>query len=212
MKPKARQRRSDARRPPRCRRWLRGAVDSSQPPLAAERCGHHEAVGASTSRKGRRNGPPGCGCCCSTSTRHSRGPLRIRFTRNARNDIVVALIRLGNTTLRCARCEATDSSFCVFHFQFSVFLGLIFFLELTAGILAFVFKDWIKDQLNLFINKNVKAYRDDIDLQNVIDFAQEYVSQPDAGKQRSSSRLGPHLQRCCFWAERKTSSAAEIVE
>jgi F-box protein 23 len=57
-----------------------------------------------------------------------------------------------------------------------VFLGLIFFLELTTGILAFVFKDWIRDQLNLFINNNVKAYRDDIDLQNLIDFAQEYVS------------------------------------
>lgn len=60
--------------------------------------------------------------------------------------------------------------------QFSVFLGLIFFLELATGILAFVFKDWIRDQLNLFINSNVKAYRDDIDLQNLIDFAQEYVS------------------------------------
>lgn len=60
--------------------------------------------------------------------------------------------------------------------QFSVFLGLIFFLELTAGILAFVFKGWIKEQLNFFINNNVKAYRDDIDLQNLIDFAQEYVS------------------------------------
>lgn len=55
-------------------------------------------------------------------------------------------------------------------------LGLIFFLELATGILAFVFKDWIRDQLNLFINNNVKAYRDDIDLQNLIDFAQEYVS------------------------------------
>lgn len=66
---------------------------------------------------------------------------------------------------------------CLCASQFSVFLGLIFFLELTAGILAFVFKDWIKDQLNLFINNNVKAYRDDIDLQNLIDFAQEYVSQ-----------------------------------
>uniref|UniRef100_A0A674CFL1 Tetraspanin n=1 Tax=Salmo trutta TaxID=8032 RepID=A0A674CFL1_SALTR len=59
---------------------------------------------------------------------------------------------------------------------FSVFLGLIFFLELTAGILTFVFKDWIKDQLNFFINNNVKAYRDDIDLQNLIDFTQEYWS------------------------------------
>ncbi|XP_043101363.1 tetraspanin-5a isoform X3 [Puntigrus tetrazona] len=57
---------------------------------------------------------------------------------------------------------------------FSVFLGIIFFLELTAGILAFVFKDWIKDQLNFFINNNIRAYRDDIDLQNLIDFTQEY--------------------------------------
>lgn len=60
--------------------------------------------------------------------------------------------------------------------QFSVFLGIIFFLELTAGVLAFVFKDWIKDQLNFFINNNIRAYRDDIDLQNLIDFTQEYVS------------------------------------
>uniref|UniRef100_A0A3Q2W2W8 Tetraspanin-5-like n=1 Tax=Haplochromis burtoni TaxID=8153 RepID=A0A3Q2W2W8_HAPBU len=59
---------------------------------------------------------------------------------------------------------------------FSVFLGIIFFLELTAGVLAFVFKDWIKDQLNFFINNNIRAYRDDIDLQNLIDFTQEYVS------------------------------------
>ncbi|XP_026208783.1 tetraspanin-5a isoform X1 [Anabas testudineus] len=57
---------------------------------------------------------------------------------------------------------------------FSVFLGIIFFLELTTGVLAFVFKDWIKDQLNLFINNNIRAYRDDIDLQNLIDFTQEY--------------------------------------
>ncbi|XP_041958441.1 tetraspanin-5 isoform X3 [Alosa alosa] len=58
--------------------------------------------------------------------------------------------------------------------KFSVFLGIIFFLELTAGVLAFVFKDWIKDQLKFFINNNIRAYRDDIDLQNLIDFTQEY--------------------------------------
>ncbi|XP_048343314.1 LOW QUALITY PROTEIN: tetraspanin-17 [Sphaerodactylus townsendi] len=43
---------------------------------------------------------------------------------------------------------------------FSVFLGLIFFLELTAGVLAFIFKDWIKDQLNFFINNNGWHHRD----------------------------------------------------
>nr|XP_055068734.1 tetraspanin-5a isoform X2 [Misgurnus anguillicaudatus] len=57
---------------------------------------------------------------------------------------------------------------------FSVFLGIIFFLELTAGVLAFVFKDWIKEQLDSFITKNIQAYRDDIDLQNLIDFTQNY--------------------------------------
>ncbi|XP_037595482.1 tetraspanin-17-like [Cebus imitator] len=61
-------------------------------------------------------------------------------------------------------------------FWFSVFLGLVFFLELATEILAFVFKGWIRVQLDLFINSNVKAYRDDIDLQNLIDFAQEYWS------------------------------------
>lgn len=71
---------------------------------------------------------------------------------------------------------SVESSVDVFHLQFSVFLGIIFFLELTAGVLAFVFKDWIKDQLNFFINNNIRAYRDDIDLQNLIDFTQEYVS------------------------------------
>ncbi|CAJ0934742.1 unnamed protein product [Ranitomeya imitator] len=68
---------------------------------------------------------------------------------------------------------------------FSVFLGIIFFLELTAGVLAFVFKDWIKDQLYIFINSNIKAYRDDIDLQNLIDFTQEYVCNiPTCGNDR----------------------------
>lgn len=71
-----------------------------------------------------------------------------------------------------------------------MFLGLIFFLELATGILAFVFKDWIRDQLNFFINNNVKAYRDDIDLQNLIDFAQEYVSPAPAGSSCGSRLLG----------------------
>lgn len=67
-----------------------------------------------------------------------------------------------------------------------MFLGIIFFLELTTGVLAFVFKDWIKDQLNLFINNNIRAYRDDIDLQNLIDFTQEYVRWQDRGERLDS--------------------------
>lgn len=77
--------------------------------------------------------------------------------------------------------------------QFSVFLGIIFFLELTAGVLAFVFKDWIKDQLKFFINNNIRAYRDDIDLQNLIDFTQEYVRTSEFYSSSSSSYL--HITR-----------------
>lgn len=91
------------------------------------------------------------------------------------------LLKFVRSVLRKDSCQIkktkqfTFSSPIFYIFQFSVFLGIIFFLELTTGVLAFVFKDWIKDQLNLFINNNIRAYRDDIDLQNLIDFTQEYV-------------------------------------
>lgn len=79
-----------------------------------------------------------------------------------------------------------------------MFLGIIFFLELTTGVLAFVFKDWIKDQLNLFINNNIRAYRDDIDLQNLIDFTQEYVSEKNGSD--SIIRQSPSANVvCCWW-------------
>ncbi|XP_038625155.1 tetraspanin-5 isoform X2 [Tachyglossus aculeatus] len=78
---------------------------------------------------------------------------------------------------------------------FSVFLGIIFFLELTAGVLAFVFKDWIKDQLYFFINNNIRAYRDDIDLQNLIDFTQEYILTPAGSAAVCPSRAVPKTPR-----------------
>lgn len=111
----------------------------------------------------------------------------------------IGALRENTFLLKFVRCRMIPGLLCchlrgssllsALLLQFSVFLGIIFFLELTTGVLAFVFKDWIKDQLNLFINNNIRAYRDDIDLQNLIDFTQEYVS----GKQEA--QMFPSLLR-----------------
>lgn len=58
---------------------------------------------------------------------------------------------------------------------FSVCLGVIFFAELSAGILGIVYKDWFRNQFASFVTETIKGYRDDPDLQNIIDFSQEYL-------------------------------------
>ncbi|XP_076825314.1 tetraspanin-5-like [Clavelina lepadiformis] len=67
---------------------------------------------------------------------------------------------------------ALRENICFLKF-FSVCLGVIFFAELIAGILGFVYKDWFHLQFAGFVNKTIKGYRDDVDLQNIIDFFQE---------------------------------------
>ena len=34
--------------------------------------------------------------------------------------------------------------FLIFLFQYAIFLAILLFFELSAGILAFVFKDWVR--------------------------------------------------------------------
>ncbi|RXN27760.1 tetraspanin-14-like protein [Labeo rohita] len=57
--------------------------------------------------------------------------------------------------------------------KFSGVIGFIFFLELTAAVLAFVFQGQVREWINDFFLANVKAYREDIDLQNLIDSLQK---------------------------------------
>lgn len=49
---------------------------------------------------------------------------------------------------------------------------LIFILEMAAAVLAFLFQDWVRDRVETFFKTNIKFYRDDIDLQNLIDSLQ----------------------------------------
>ena len=50
---------------------------------------------------------------------------------------------------------------------------MLLLLEMTAGILGFIFKDWIKDQAKNGFQAFIVHYRDDPDQQNLIDWIQE---------------------------------------
>ncbi|XP_038639211.1 tetraspanin-5-like [Scyliorhinus canicula] len=69
---------------------------------------------------------------------------------------------------------ALRENICLLKF-FSIIIGTIFTLELAAGILAFVFKDWVKGQVETFFRENIDGYRKDIDLQNLVDAVQKYM-------------------------------------
>ncbi|XP_044199299.1 tetraspanin-33 [Thunnus albacares] len=55
---------------------------------------------------------------------------------------------------------------------FCICLTLIFLLQLAAGILGFIFSDKARNKVTEVINNAIVHYRDDIDLQNLIDFGQ----------------------------------------
>lgn len=55
---------------------------------------------------------------------------------------------------------------------FCICLTIIFLLQLTAGVLGFIFSDKARNKVTEIINNAVTHYRDDIDLQNLIDFGQ----------------------------------------
>ncbi|XP_021432526.2 tetraspanin-33 [Oncorhynchus mykiss] len=59
---------------------------------------------------------------------------------------------------------------------FCIFLTIIFLLQLAAGVLGFVFSDKARNKVSEIINNAIVHYRDDIDLQNLIDFGQKEFS------------------------------------
>lgn len=56
---------------------------------------------------------------------------------------------------------------------FCICLTVIFLLQLAAGILGFIFSDKARGKVTEVINRAIVHYRDDIDLQNLIDFGQK---------------------------------------
>ncbi|XP_026211839.1 tetraspanin-14 [Anabas testudineus] len=97
-----------------------------------------------------------------------------QVTRLRGFDPVWLVLLVGGVTfiLGFAGCVgALRENICLLKF-FSGIIGFIFFLELTAAVLAVVFQSQVRAWINEFFVTNIKAYRDDIDLQNLIDSLQ----------------------------------------
>lgn len=56
---------------------------------------------------------------------------------------------------------------------YAIFLALLLLIETTAGVLGFIFKDWIKSQATGGFQAFIIHYREDPDQQNLIDWIQE---------------------------------------
>ncbi|KAJ6661660.1 hypothetical protein lerEdw1_013899 [Lerista edwardsae] len=67
---------------------------------------------------------------------------------------------------------ALRENICLLKF-FCGTIVLIFILEMAAAVLAFLFQDWVRDRVETFFKNNIRSYRDDIDLQNLIDSLQK---------------------------------------
>lgn len=73
-------------------------------------------------------------------------------------------------------------------------IGFIFVLELAVAVLAVVFQSQVREWINNFFLANIRAYRDDIDLQNLIDSLQRMVKEPRTSVVPAPGRHGvlPH--------------------
>ncbi|XP_063164297.1 tetraspanin-33 [Candoia aspera] len=59
---------------------------------------------------------------------------------------------------------------------FSLCVTLLFLLQLAAGVLGFVFSDKARGKVSKVVSNAIVHYRDDLDLQNLIDFGQKEFS------------------------------------
>ncbi|XP_003963974.1 tetraspanin-14 [Takifugu rubripes] len=114
---------------------------------------------------------------------------------------LVLLVGGVTFTLGFAGCVgALRENICLLKF-FSGLIGLIFVLEMTVAVLAIVFQSQVREWINEFFIVNIRAYRDDIDLQNLIDSLQKMnhccgAQEPDDWNQNVYFRCNEtHLSR-----------------
>ncbi|XP_054656045.1 tetraspanin-33 isoform X2 [Dunckerocampus dactyliophorus] len=87
---------------------------------------------------------------------------------------------------------------------FCISLTIIFLLQLAAGVLGFIFSDKARHKVTQMVTNAIVHYRDDIDLQNLIDFGQKEfgccgaVEYGDWSKNMyfNCTAANPSLERC----------------
>ncbi|XP_068800178.1 tetraspanin-33 isoform X2 [Struthio camelus] len=90
-------------------------------------------------------------------------------------DPAILLIVVGVLMFLITFCGCIGSlreNICLLQ-TFSVCLTVVFLLQLAAGVLGFVFSDKARGKVSEIINGAIVHYRDDLDLQNLIDFGQK---------------------------------------
>jgi hypothetical protein len=60
--------------------------------------------------------------------------------------------------------------------QFAVLLALVFLLELSAGLAAYILQDGLKEYLVSRMNVSMERYNTDSEIASTVDFMQERVS------------------------------------
>ncbi|KAG9489802.1 hypothetical protein GDO78_005635 [Eleutherodactylus coqui] len=89
-------------------------------------------------------------------------------------DPALLLIAVGVLMFLITFCGCIGSlreNICLLQ-AFSICLTLVFLLQLAAGIVGFVFSDKARGKVSEVIKNAIVHYRDDLDLQNLIDFGQ----------------------------------------
>lgn len=92
---------------------------------------------------------------------------------------------------------------------------LIFLLEVAVAVLAVLFQDWVRDKVKEFFENNIKSYRDDIDLQNLIDSLQKIVSSLPVAFLTGVLivyvlTFAPSSDQCCTWVKLKVSKKPHL--
>ncbi|KAK1906477.1 Tetraspanin-33 [Dissostichus eleginoides] len=102
--------------------------------------------------------------------KHAEAALRCLSVDPAVMLLVVGVLMFILTFCGCV--GSLRENICLLQ-TFCICLTVIFLLQLVAGVLGFVFSDKARNRVTVMINDAIIHYREDIDLQNLIDFGQK---------------------------------------